>query len=675
MKRLPVTLLPILLLPVLTLPACGPDQLALRAKVDRAVDEVYPALVRIHVITTSASGGRIRKSQASGSGVIITPDGYIVTNHHVAGKADRIVCRLASRREVEAELIGTDAMTDIAVLKLDLDAHEDLNSVPHAQWGDSEKVKVGDTVLAMGSPAGLSQSVTMGVVSNTEMIAPGGGFHLDGENVGILVRWIGHDAQIWHGNSGGPLVDLQGRVIGINEVGIGGIGGAIPSALARDMAAQLIETGRIKRSWTGLDVQTLLKQDQPSDIGILVGGVLPDSPAAEAGLQAGDVITHVNGKPVHAGVAEELPLFHQVVLSAPVGSTLEFTYRRDGQVKTADITTVQRDPARGKSIEIKSWGITALNVTRTIAAMLGRKTRDGVAVHTLRAGGPAAEGKPRMVAGDIILKVNDTPVNNVQQLLEITRKLTADTDEQVPVLVTFVRSGSEQLLTVLRVGKEAERDKPIQAKKAWLGVETQVLTRELAKMLDLTGKPGVRVTKVIPETNAAEKLEVGDIILAIDGMSVDARDQKDYDVFRNMIRQYRIGSEVKLNVVRDGKRRKVSVELESHPVPAAEMDRYENDAFEFAVREMTFPERAGKKERTGVIVDEVATAGWAALAGLRSGDVILRADGKTIDEIGDLKKILTSARRNEADRVVLFIRRKTQTRYLELEPNWDLIRE
>jgi S1-C subfamily serine protease len=214
--------------------------------IQRAVQAVYPALVRIHVVMEEGDEGRLQKRRATGSGTIITKDGYILTNHHVAGRATRLTCRLADREEVDAELVGTDPLSDLAVLKLDLSSRRNPAApLPFAKFGNSDKLKVGDVVLAMGSPAGLSQSVTKGIVANTEMILPGGGggFMLDGENVGELVRWIGHDAVIFGGNSGGPLVNLQGEIVGVNEVGIGSLGGAIPSNLAQAVAREIIATG------------------------------------------------------------------------------------------------------------------------------------------------------------------------------------------------------------------------------------------------------------------------------------------------------------------------------------------------------------------------------------------------------------------------------------------------
>ena len=169
---------------------------ALRAQIDVANEKVRRALVRIRVVSTEFREGREVKMQAVSSGVIITKDGYLVTNHHVAGHAARMFCTLWNREEIEAELIGTDPLTDISVLKL---KPQKPRQFTPASFGDSSALRVGDSVLAMGSPMALSQSVTLGIISNTEMVLPrfwgeSGRFQLDGEDVGSLVRWIGHDA-------------------------------------------------------------------------------------------------------------------------------------------------------------------------------------------------------------------------------------------------------------------------------------------------------------------------------------------------------------------------------------------------------------------------------------------------------------------------------------------------
>src|SRR4051794_9607762 len=184
---------------------------SLRAAVDRAIAKMQPALVRIHVVSTEYREGRELKMQEVGSGAIISKDGYLVTNHHVAGHGARMVCTLWNREEIDAELIGTDPLTDISVLKLKPEKPREF--VP-ASFGDSSKMLVGDSVLAMGSPMAISQSVTLGIISNVEMVMPRmfgtmGRMRLDGEDVGSLVRWLAHDASIYGGNSGGPLVNLK----------------------------------------------------------------------------------------------------------------------------------------------------------------------------------------------------------------------------------------------------------------------------------------------------------------------------------------------------------------------------------------------------------------------------------------------------------------------------------
>ena len=232
-----------------------------RAAIDRAIASVFPSLVRVSVVYMDQQGGREVKGMSSGSGTIISADGYVVTNHHVTGRPRRIVCTLSTREEVPAELVGTDPLADIAVLKL---RPETPTVYKAARFGDSSKLARGQTVLAMGSPLALSQSVTLGIVSNPEMIMPqslGGGDNLlDGEDVGTIVRWIGHDASIWPGNSGGPLVNLAGEIVGVNEISYG-LGGAIPSNLARSVADALIKDGRVKRAWTGLELQPRLSHD------------------------------------------------------------------------------------------------------------------------------------------------------------------------------------------------------------------------------------------------------------------------------------------------------------------------------------------------------------------------------------------------------------------------------
>ena len=198
-----------------------------------AIRAVTPALVKIDVVDVEYEAGQERKAEASGSGVIIRPEGYVITNHHVAGNAKRIICTLASKDEIEAELVATDPLSDIAIVKL---KPKKPTTFPIATFGDSSVLRPGDRVLAMGSPLAFSQSVTMGIVANSRLVMPRDIWYyritLEGEDVGSLVSWIAHDASIYPGNSGGPLVNAKGEIVGINELKLG-LSAAIPSNLSR----------------------------------------------------------------------------------------------------------------------------------------------------------------------------------------------------------------------------------------------------------------------------------------------------------------------------------------------------------------------------------------------------------------------------------------------------------
>src|SRR3954468_2889340 len=367
-----------------------------RPEVDAAVARVKPGLVRIRVVSTSYADGREMKSQAVGSGAIITKEGHIITNHHVAGRAVRIFCTLADREEMEAELIGTDPLTDICVIQLKPGSSREFQAV---EFGDSTRLRVGDPVLAMGSPMALSQSVTLGIISNVEMVMPKffgpmGRLKQEGEDVGSLVRWIGHDAQIYGGNSGGPLVNLAGKIIGINEIRLG-LSGAIPGNLAQQVAEKLIKNGKVARAWLGFEAQPLLKEGS-NERGVLVSGVLEDSPAEKAGLRAGDLVVRVGEKPVLVRYEEELPLFMAIVSDLPLDRETAFTVLSDGQEKILRMTPAEREEIRPRQQELKQWGLTARNLSVVIARELKRENRDGALVPSVRPGGPAGEAKPQI---------------------------------------------------------------------------------------------------------------------------------------------------------------------------------------------------------------------------------------------------------------------------------------
>ena len=275
------------------------------------------------------------KSRSTGSGVIISNAGLVVTNHHVAGKAKRLNCRLHDGEELMADLIGADPMTDLAVLKLRLDEREQKKeNLFVAKFGNSDEVEVGDICYAMGSPAGLSQSVTKGIISNLAMISPfQGSFRLDGENVGELVRWLGHDAIIFREAVVDHFSIKHGLIIGINEVGIGSLGGAIPSNLAKKIADELAK-GLDSYHDRGQDWNANQFSTQASVVFWLLA--LLKILRTNGWFDPRDRIIKYNGKKVDAQIPEDLPVFNQFAYGIEPGRTVLIEGFRNQQKKTLE---------------------------------------------------------------------------------------------------------------------------------------------------------------------------------------------------------------------------------------------------------------------------------------------------------------------------------------------------
>jgi serine protease Do len=640
--------------------------------IERVMDKVYPALVRIYVIASDYDSGKETKGMAAGSGSIISPDGYVVTNHHVVGHAKKIWCTLPGKERVDAELIGTDPLTDIAIIKLRPETMRcPVKSFPFAKWGDSDKVVTGQRVFAMGSPGAIAQSVTCGIVANPNIVMPGNSMVLDGESVGSLVRWIFHDAQIYHGNSGGPLVNSLGEIVGINELGTAALGGAIPANTARNTAEQLIKNkGSVLRSWTGLNFQKLFYQDQ-DDRGALVAYVNPDSPAAKAGLLSGDKVLSINGEAITYRYDEELPGINRILLAAKVGSTLKLKVLRDGKEIDVDLVTELRGLVQAPEKECGSWGVTACDLNRFTAPSYKLKPGEGVLVTTIRSGGPADQAKPRLGGGDVIVKVGDQKVGTLEELTAATLARTKDKKEPVPTIVTF-RRGQDELLTVVKLGPEPESIPPPEARKAWFAGSVQIFTKPLAEAMKLEVK-GVRIIRLFPQLEKSG-LQVGDIITHLDDKAIEAYDPSHADVFPTMIRACSLTDPTVFTVLRNGKAEKVSVSLPRQPKPATEMETYKNEFFDFKVRDLCIMDKIGLEmplDSKGIIVESVGNGGWASLGGLGNGDVIKKVNGKEITTRDDLKAILDDGEKNRADSIIFFVKRGRGHCFLEVRPNWE----
>jgi serine protease Do len=390
---------------------------------------------------------RERRENSLGSGVIVSPDGYIVTNNHVIAKADEIKVLLSDKRVFVGKVVGTDPKTDVAVVKINA---KDLPSVP---WGNSDKLEVGEYVLAIGNPFALNSTVTMGIVSAVGRA-----------NVGIAdyEDFIQTDAAINPGNSGGALVNSRGELIGINTAifsrsgGYMGIGFAVPANMVHTVMQSLIKTGKVTRGWLGVSIQEVT-QDLAKQFGLaeatgaLVSEVLSDSPAAAAGLKSGDVIVGFDGKPV-----ESPAVLRNVVAQTAVDKTVKVDVLRDKKRRSFSVKIAEQpkeiaqagsedESMQGHETagETALSGLEARNLTPEIAQQLGLPgTTTGVVVTRVEADSAAAAAG--LQPGDVIIEVNRERVRSVADLKRINGKLSKN--ESVLLLVN--RRGGKLFLAI-----------------------------------------------------------------------------------------------------------------------------------------------------------------------------------------------------------------------------------
>ncbi|MGE5357600.1 MAG: DegQ family serine endoprotease [Bacteroidales bacterium] len=387
-----------------------------------------------------------RLEGALGSGFIVSPDGYILTNNHVVNGAQEITVELPDHRTFNAKVVGTDAPSDLAVLKISA------SSLHVVRLGDSDQLRVGDVVLAVGDPLGVGETVTMGIVS-----AKG---RATGLSDGSFEDFIQTDAPINQGNSGGPLVNTRGEVVGINSQilspsgGSIGIGFAIPSRMAENVMQQIVKTGHVRRGMLGVTVQGVTS-DMAASLGLkdvrgaIVASVQPDSAAAHAGIKQGDVITAVNGKAVN----DSNGLRNEIAATAP-GSKVELSVVRDGREQQMAATLEQLPDKSGAgresagSSEHGRLGVSVEPLTPELARQLHAKSMKGVVVDEVDPTGPAARAGIKQ--GDIIKEVNRKPVASVDELQEAVR---ASGDR--PALLLVERDGNTVFVAVAASGQES----------------------------------------------------------------------------------------------------------------------------------------------------------------------------------------------------------------------------
>ena len=365
---------------------------------------VKPAVVHIEVISRQGSSRR----KSLGSGLVVASEGKIVTNFHVIDHAESIFVLLDDGSKYPASVLRKDKATDLAVLQIH--AHTPL---PKLDLGDSDKAEVGEWVLAVGNPFGFDRTVSLGILSGKRRFLNDS----DGD-FRPLNDFLQTDASIDPGSSGGPLVNLRGEVIGINSVGIGrGQGFTIPSKTIRDVLEGSQVQGQLERGWLGLYPQPLTRELRAywglRQKGLLVSDVAPQSPAEQAGLHSGDIVTRLNGNPLDSEKEEDIQLFAQSISRLAPGSRIDLEVWHAGELRTMHLTLGQQPPEQGREVDA-AFGATFSEVTLNDQLQYRLPSSRGVVVRSVNPSSPAQWAG--LSAGDLVLECDSTPVKDLDHL-------------------------------------------------------------------------------------------------------------------------------------------------------------------------------------------------------------------------------------------------------------------
>jgi serine protease Do len=641
-----------------------------RERIESALAEVRPALVQLRVVTRHFAEGRAVRFPSAGSGVIVTEDGHVLTNYHVAGRGARVQATLANGEIVEAEIVTLDPLTDLSVLRLR--RPDDAEPLRPARLAEREP-RVGEPVLALGSPLALASSVTLGIVSNTRRVFTDflgsqiEDLDLDGEPTGLFTRWIQHDALILPGNSGGPLIDLEGHVVGINELGAGGLGFAIPAGIARRVLAGALGEGRVRRADLGFTVLPVARLGREQ--GALVASVTPSSPAEVAGLEPGDFLLAIAGEQVAVRFFEEVPELYRRIADLEIGSEVDLGIERAGARRELRARTREREEASGAEEENRRLGISVQELSAPMARLRQLEPGSGLLVTSVRTGFPAASARPAIEPGDLLLTVGS---RRVQRLDDLGAALAA---EPAGELLVELRRRDERLLAVLRIGEERSARRGGELPKAWLGARTQVVTPQLARLLGRPDLRGFRITQVYPWTEAERAgLRAGDVLRALADEPLEGEREQDAENLRRAVEERGIGEKVELRLVRDGREMALPVTLEARPVEPSEARTARQELLGFAVREVTLFDRAAfhwRREQQGVLVTEVVSGGFAQMAGLAADDLVLALDGREVTDLASFEDALRAIASERPPLLRVFVRRGARTHFVLLEQDWN----
>jgi S1-C subfamily serine protease len=640
--------------------------------VAHARDAVMPHVVSILVVREDFEAGEPKLSVSSGSGTVVTPDGHIVTNAHVTDRGRDFRVVFGDGREREATLVGQDPAADLAVLKV---SGEPL-PMAHARFSDRGALRSGEAVFAMGAPWGLSNSLSSGVVNNprrllVSLFEDEADYEdrLDDEvPTGRYYAWIQHDAAIAPGNSGGPLVDLSGEIIGVNTRGMmfgGDLAFAIPAPDVKAVTEALIAHGEVRRSHLGLRLRSLRGSGAPR--GVVVNAVERGSPAAKAGVQPGDRLLTLDGQALDAAQAVDVPAIQRRFAELPAGTPISLEVVRDGAARRVSVTPVTEDAGRGAEAAFRPFGMALQALTSTARQALRVESEGGLWVASLRAGGPATTARPPIPEGAVLLAINGQPLRSFADL-EAWR---APRRPAVPLAVDYLVDGQRRLSALTPVWSDRVREPLPELPKAWAGVEVQPVPASLATALGLKAS-GFRITRLYPGSALGKAgAEVGDLLTTLQGEPLDAVNDSRPELFDQRVREFEIGDRVVFEGLRQGSPRRWQAMLAASPVPASGLRAVEVSLLRAQFRDMGFHDRVDRDlplDQSGVVVLAVEAGGAAGLAHLQAEDVVVRIGGRVIDRLDAVRPALLAAAAQE--RVAVEILRGNEARIVHIERRW-----